>query len=181
MSFPRGASQVNAADANIFAQQRKLGFFWCEDLEAEPAEIDEGLCVWSKLPKNARQAVGIDLKIARALSTLVGRSMLTLHNLTTWFRLDSVAASSKMEVVLMAPAFSHVRILLDVLVIDPALQPRLREEYRERENRRATLRFGGSTEVFTSSRSSYHPKMNHSYSHTHDVYLVGGSQGSITH
>jgi hypothetical protein len=81
VSFPRLTSQINGDLAREFVGARYLGLFWCEDLCAQPQEEVEGVGIWVRYPRNARQAVGIDLPTADIMADLVGRSTLTLHNM----------------------------------------------------------------------------------------------------
>ena len=112
MSFPRGPSDVNSQDSWDFAKVRHLGLFWQDDLCGKPFEKNETVGVWVRFPRNARQAVAVDLASCEALQGFVKRSMLSLHSLVSWFNADRAAATAVLEKALKAQSFRHLRILL---------------------------------------------------------------------
>jgi hypothetical protein len=112
MSFPRGPSDVNARDAWDFARVRHLGLFWQDDLCGKPFEKNEIVGAWARFPRNARQAVAIDLASCEALMGFTKKPILSLHSLVSWFNSDRTAATAELEKALKPQSFSHLRILL---------------------------------------------------------------------
>ena len=148
LSWPRGARDVNARDANAFAAERHFNLFWCEDLCAAPrTDIDElELGSWTRHSRFARQAVALDYESACKLAEVVSGGYLTLEYLLDWFCEDRRGATKAMEIGLPAATYAHVRLLCDLLTVDPALIKKLRVEYQAREDARQTLRFGRRVE-----------------------------------
>lgn len=148
LSWPRGARDVNERDANAFAAERHLNLFWCEDLCAAPrSEIDElAIGTWTRHSRFARQAVALDFESVCTLAKVVPGDYLSLEYLLDWFCEDRRGATKAMEVGLPAASYAHIRLLCDLLTVDPDLIEKLRVEYQAREDARQTLRFGRRVE-----------------------------------
>ena len=84
LSWPRSSGAVTPQSARRFAEERFLSLWWQESLlpeeekdeERSPFHIHddadvEGVNIWRKLPRTARQAIGIDGPTAVALSIIV--------------------------------------------------------------------------------------------------------------